>query len=279
MTFEQEARLTPSIVEHEPVALTDHPAELPHLDRADHADPSDPESRETSAMSPAEMSSQEPPRTDAAVSEDAASSDDVLLGSESLVLDESRRTIKRYSNRKLYDTRQSRYVTLLQIAEMVRAGEDVQIIDNATKEDKTDVTLALIISEELKAKPRAIPLATLKALIRHRGGKLLTQLRESPIGRLMPREDGTAESSIPAEVVSSDAPVMAEDANVSKEQQGGALRRTLEQCQHTIDERIRAVVPHFATAQEATLQQLQGELREISRRLDELEKRVGPPRE
>ena len=59
-----------------------------------------------------------------------------------------RRVIKRYSNRKLYDTKDSRYVTLLQIAEMIRANEDVQIIDNATKEDKTDVTLALIISEE-----------------------------------------------------------------------------------------------------------------------------------
>lgn len=79
-----------------------------------------------------------------------------------------RRVIKRYSNRKLYDTKDSRYVTLLQIAEMIRANEDVQIIDNATKEDKTDVTLALIISEELKARPRGIPLATLKALIRTR---------------------------------------------------------------------------------------------------------------
>ena len=57
----------------------------------------------------------------------------------------STRIIKRYSNRKLYDTRGSSYVTLLQIAEMIRDGEDVQIIDNATKEDKTDVTLALII--------------------------------------------------------------------------------------------------------------------------------------
>ena len=69
-----------------------------------------------------------------------------------------RRIIKRYSNRKLYDTRGSSYVTLLQIAEMIRNGEDVQIIDNATKEDKTDVTLALIISEELRNKPRAIPI-------------------------------------------------------------------------------------------------------------------------
>src|ERR1700741_1531877 len=84
-----------------------------------------------------------------------------------------RRVIKRYSNRKLYDTKDSRYVTLLQIAEMVRGGEDVQIIDNSTKEDKTDVTLARIISEERKARPRGIPLATLKALIRQRSEKIL----------------------------------------------------------------------------------------------------------
>lgn len=189
--------------------------------------------------------------------------------------DETRRTIKRYSNRKLYDTRQSRYVTLLQIAEMVRAGEDVQIIDNATKEDKTDVTLALIISEELKARPRAIPLATLKALIRHRGGKLLHQLRESPIGRLMPKEDnGAVEHDLVEEPELADAPSNAEESQVSKEQPGG-LRRTLEQWQHTIDDRIRAVVPHFSTIQE-----LQGEVQQLSKRLEELEKRLAnPPRE
>jgi polyhydroxyalkanoate synthesis repressor PhaR len=82
----------------------------------------------------------------------------------------SRRVIKRYSNRKLYDTRDSRYVTLSQIAEMVRTGEDVQIIDNASKEDKTEVTLALIISEELKTQPRAVSLGTLRDLIQERGG-------------------------------------------------------------------------------------------------------------
>src|SRR5689334_15501248 len=97
-----------------------------------------------------------------------------------------RRVIKRYSNRKLYDTKDSRYVTLQQIGEMVRAGEEVQIIDNATKEDKTEVTLALIISEDLKSKPRSVPLGTLRDLIQERGERLLTQLREGPIGRLIP---------------------------------------------------------------------------------------------
>jgi polyhydroxyalkanoate synthesis repressor PhaR len=193
--------------------------------------------------------------------------------------DETRRTIKRYSNRKLYDTRQSRYVTLLQIAEMVRAGEDVQIIDNATKEDKTDVTLALIISEELKARPRAIPLATLKALIRHRGGKLLTQLRESPIGRLMPGGEGSEHDAVGPELADGFTNHLAannansEESHVSKDQPGG-LRRTLEQWQHTIDDRIRAVVPHFSTIQE-----LQGEVQQLSKRLEELEKRLASPRE
>src|SRR5512132_1237746 len=97
-----------------------------------------------------------------------------------------RRVIKRYSNRKLYDTKDSRYVTLHQIGELVRAGEEVQIIDNATKEDKTEVTLALIISEDLKSKPRSVPLGTLRDLIQERGERLLTQLREGPIGRLIP---------------------------------------------------------------------------------------------
>src|SRR4051812_1119832 len=97
-----------------------------------------------------------------------------------------RRVIKRYSNRKLYDTKDSRYVTLLQIAEMVRTGEDVQIIDNNTKDDLTEVTLAQIIYEEQKAHSRNVPLQTLKELIHSRTERVLGELRESPLGRLIP---------------------------------------------------------------------------------------------
>lgn len=180
-----------------------------------------------------------------------------------------RRIIKRYSNRKLYDTRGSSYVTLLQIAEMIRDGEDVQIIDNATKEDKTDVTLALIISEELRNKPRAIPIPTLKALIRHRGEKLLTSLREGPIGKLIPpsKEEGID----PAELVAA-AAGEEDDMSLGKESKG--LRATFEQWQSAIDERIRAVLPNFAAFSE-----LQQEVKRLADRLDELEKRQGggPP--
>ena len=166
----------------------------------------------------------------------------------------TRRVIKRYSNRKLYDTRNSSYVTLLNIADMVRAGEDVQIIDNATKEDKTDVTLALIISEELKAKPRAIPLATLKALIRHRSGKLISQLREGPIGKLMPKDGEEEEDTAMADV---------------KDSTPKGLRATLEQWQTAIDDRIRTVLPDFKAFRE-----LQQEVARLHERLDALESKL-----
>ena len=175
-----------------------------------------------------------------------------------------RRIIKRYSNRKLYDTRGSSYVTLLQIAEMIRDGEDVQIIDNATKEDKTDVTLALIISEELRNKPRAIPIPTLKALIRHRGEKILTQLREGPIGKLIPpgKEEG--------EPGGGSSPPGREDEDMSQAKESKGLRATFEQWQSAIDERIRAVLPNFAAFRE-----LQQEVKRLADRIDELEKRQG----
>ncbi len=104
------------------------------------------------------------------------------------------RVIKRYSNRKLYDTKDSRYVTLQQIGEMVREGEDVQIIDNKTKEDKTEATLALILSEDLKNKPKSVPLGTLRTLIQERGDRLLSTLRTGPLGRLIPKADEEPEA-------------------------------------------------------------------------------------
>jgi polyhydroxyalkanoate synthesis repressor PhaR len=74
------------------------------------------------------------------------------------------RTIKRYANRKLYDTRESRYVTLEHIAAMVRAGDDVRVVDNTSQADLTTATLAQIIFEEEKATPR-LSLAGLREII------------------------------------------------------------------------------------------------------------------
>jgi polyhydroxyalkanoate synthesis repressor PhaR len=78
------------------------------------------------------------------------------------------KVIKRYTNRKLYDTVESRYVTLDEIAQMIKGGAEVKIIDNRTKEDLTSVTLAQIIFEEEKKRSQ-MPLGVLREIIRHGG--------------------------------------------------------------------------------------------------------------
>ncbi len=78
------------------------------------------------------------------------------------------RIIKRYGNRKLYDTAWSRYVTLDDIAEMIREGEQVLVVDNQTQEDLTSVTLAQIILEQEKRKART-PLDVLREIVRQPG--------------------------------------------------------------------------------------------------------------
>lgn len=85
--------------------------------------------------------------------------------------DKPAKIIKRYSNRKLYDTDRSRYVTLEEIARMIKEGEEVQIIDNKSGRDLTAVTLTQIIYEEEKEKSR-MPLSMLRNLIQASGETL-----------------------------------------------------------------------------------------------------------
>jgi polyhydroxyalkanoate synthesis repressor PhaR len=87
------------------------------------------------------------------------------------------KVIKRYTNRKLYDTVESRYVTLDEIAQMIKGGAEVKIIDNRSKEDLTSVTLAQIIFEEEKKRSQ-MPLGALREIIRHGGESLASFYQE-----------------------------------------------------------------------------------------------------
>ncbi len=76
------------------------------------------------------------------------------------------RVIKRYSNRKLYDTADKRYVTLDQIATLVREGEEIKVVDNESGEDLTSVTLQQILVEQEKRKEGGLPKNILTSLVR-----------------------------------------------------------------------------------------------------------------
>ena len=89
-----------------------------------------------------------------------------------------RHLIKKYANRKLYDTRTSKYVTLDGIADLVRAGHDIRVVDRDTGSDITQVVLSQIVLTEEKRGPQGLVDAGADAL-HERGQALLDYVRKT----------------------------------------------------------------------------------------------------
>ncbi len=83
------------------------------------------------------------------------------------------RLIKRYENRKLYDAQAKRYITLDGIAELIRQGQDVQVIDHTSAEDLTAFTLTQVICDQEKRQAGFMPRSLLADLIQARRDQLL----------------------------------------------------------------------------------------------------------
>lgn len=82
-----------------------------------------------------------------------------------LLMKSSAIVIKKYGNRRLYDTSNSRYVNLEDLAAHIRAGKDVQVVDAKNGRDLTRVILTQIITEDARDKPTGLPLELLRQLI------------------------------------------------------------------------------------------------------------------
>ncbi len=112
--------------------------------------------------------------------------------------------IKRYGNRKLYDTEQSSYVVLNDIAKMIKNNEEVRVIDNETKDDITNSTFTQIIFGAEKRSSCSVPLDILKNIIMKGDGSLSNFLAE--LGLFKPSSN----------ISSSQTPRTAEDSVVRK---------------------------------------------------------------
>ena len=101
--------------------------------------------------------------------------------------------VKRYPNRKLYDTEAKQYITLESIAEMIRQGKDVTVIDFTSGEDLTALTLTQIIVEQEKKQGSALPRDLLASLIRagEEGMAALQRTIHSSLGFLSQFEEET----------------------------------------------------------------------------------------
>ena len=94
------------------------------------------------------------------------------------------RIIKRYQNRKLYDTFQSCYVTLEEIAQIIREGNEIQVIDNKTKNDITHMTQIQLLFDQERKSLQPADTDLLKRVIRAEGGTLTSYIKtlESKLG-------------------------------------------------------------------------------------------------
>jgi polyhydroxyalkanoate synthesis repressor PhaR len=73
--------------------------------------------------------------------------------------------IKKYPNRRLYDTSAGRYMNLDDVAGLIRQGTEIQVVDAKTGEDLTRVVLTQVIVEDAKGQPTGLPLELLRQLI------------------------------------------------------------------------------------------------------------------
>ncbi len=174
------------------------------------------------------------------------------------------KVIKRYTNRKLYDTVESRYVTLDEIAEMVKQGVEVKILDNRTKEDLTSVTLAQIVFEEEKKKNQ-MPLSVLREIIRRPGESLnefistqvsprVASLKEEAgqrIDKILGREGEHEGPPTPAELLKTS-------------------QKAVEAWQARIDEKVKAAVEGMLGG----LPALGKDLNALVQRIEQLEKKL-----
>lgn len=166
--------------------------------------------------------------------------------------------IKRYPNRKLYDTDRSTYVTLDEIEQMVKDGEDVKIIDNQSGEDITTVTLAHIIFEQEKSKNRMLPLSALRGIIQS-GEDFITRLQQ-PVTQFRDEFRRRAEAI---------------------EESGKAVRdfiestqRSVDEMQRRMDERMRDAVDQLTHIPEMRhdMHRLETRVRELEHHLNRVEK-------
>lgn len=173
------------------------------------------------------------------------------------------RVVKRYANRKLYDTTTSRYVALDDIAALIRSGEEVEVTDNETGADLTAVTLAQIILEEERRRKSIASLPLLRELVRY-GGDAIAGVTSRGMEALGEMRD-LAEKRVSGMVNDSGRPAILDEMLSSSKRRIEDVQRRVDQGIKQSLERLRGY-PGFGTE----VERLEGRVRDIEARIRKL---------
>ena len=181
-------------------------------------------------------------------------------------------TIKRYSNRKLYDTSQSRYITLAELGELIRRGENIEVIDNDTKADLTEMTLTQVLMTQQKQKQKGIRnlVQSQAEILLQRISVPMQQIRDEALRQVEKQVEKFKRRADPASMDDSLHPhgnAEAAAETPAQEPASPSLNLKLESLKTSSDEKLLSLLLV------QRLEQLEEEVRDLKRRLELLEQK------
>ena len=186
--------------------------------------------------------------------------------------------IKKYANRKMYDTHDKRYVTMAQLSELIKQGEEVMIIDNRTGEDITTAIISQLIGRDNKEKDTNVSSQLLMQLLRKGGGTLTDYAKKYMSiwqGALNVAEDEV--TPLVNRLVKNKELSISEAAKLKQEIMGytSSLKRWISD---SIDKRVGEVLQSMNLVTNDHLKALSLEVDALSKKVRQLEKAQAPAR-
>lgn len=183
-------------------------------------------------------------------------------------MSETIRIVKKYQNRKLYDTQDSCYVTLDGIAKMIREGQEIVVIDNNTKEDVTALILTQVLYEQEKTNQSVLPVSILKNIIKAGSNNLFEFMQKYVLGALDAQSKAQSELKLHVERLSRKGELTVEEAQTLFDQ----IRQVSQNNQDIIDRRIEECVTERLTQIQTT--GVTGDIQTLETRIRSLETQV-----
>lgn len=182
---------------------------------------------------------------------------------------ESIRIIKKYQNRKLYDTQDSCYVTLDGIAKMIREGEEIVVIDNNSKDDVTALILTQVLYEQEKTNQSVLPVAILKNIIKAGSNNLFEFMQKFILGAMDAHLQAREELKLHVERLAKKGELTGEEAaNLLTQIESISAAH-----QDLIDKKIEEKISQRLQDAQQAAPQLQSEFSSITKRIQILESR------
>lgn len=183
--------------------------------------------------------------------------------------------IKKYSNRKLYDTKEKKYINLAEISKLIREGEEVKVIDNETKEDITSLILAQIIVEQEKSKKIMLPSILSPLKILKTGGEDMFRL-----GRKMFLA-GLGALSLTKERANEIAQELIKKGELSQSESKEFVKDLIDKAEEEKDKLLEKVRPEIEKslekmnfASKKSVEELEKKIDELGEKIDKLSKKI-----